>query len=96
MTIYPQKKAKRTETRRICALMLQKKTEPVITDAIEKVVKKDSNSLMIDHFFFSNLEQPLQVMAGPVQAASKKIKNAVLFLRLDLPSTLIRHANPSR
>jgi len=32
----PKKKAQRTEIRRICASMLQRKKEPVITDGIEK------------------------------------------------------------
>ena len=32
-------------------------------------------------------------MLGPVYATPPKIENAALFLRLGLPSTLIRHEN---
>jgi len=36
------------------------------------------------------------MQSGPVYTTPEKFENAALFLQLGLPSTLIRHANPSR
>jgi len=35
----------------------------------------------------------LALVSGPVNTMQEKFKNAALFLRLGLPSTLIRHEN---